>query len=322
MNAIVAFCFLVILGLLLCSIGGGLRFYEKQRRKRLVSMLRTVTENGEEHHVNLLIDEHEKKNAVEDLFSSLNVTERLATILSESGLDWTLTRFMVMSGVTFSMGAIASMWIPMTSAPALRALLVGSCTAALPFFFVSNKRTKRINALETQLPDALDFLARSMRAGHAFSISLEMVGEEIHEPLGQEFRALFNEQNLGASLERSFVSFSKRVPIPDVRFFCSAVTLQRQTGGNLSEILNRLSLIIRDRFRLKGQVKAVSAHGKLTATILTLLPIATLGGLMLTSPEYLQPMFENPLGKKIIAGGVIAQILGNFFIRKIIKIKV
>jgi tight adherence protein B len=100
------------------------------------------------------------------------------------------------------------------------------------------------------------------------------------------------------------------------------VLLQRQTGGNLSEILNRLSHIIRERFRLKGQVKAVSAHGRLTATILTLLPIATLGGLMFTSPEYLQPMFENPLGKKIVVAGVIAQVLGNFFIRKIIKIKV
>jgi tight adherence protein B len=196
------------------------------------------------------------------------------------------------------------------------------CTAFLPLFFVSQKRSKRISDLETQLPDALDFLARSMRAGHAFTISLEMVGEEMHEPLGQEFRSLFNEQNLGASLERSFGSFAKRVPIPDVRFFSSAVLLQRQTGGNLSEILNRLSHIIRERFRLKGQVKAVSAHGRLTATILTLLPLGTLAGLLITSPGYLDPMMTNPLGKKIVAAGVVAQVVGNFFIRKIIKIKV
>jgi tight adherence protein B len=322
MNAIVAFCFLVILALLLFSIGFGLRFYEKQRRKRLVSMLRTVTENGEEHHVNLLIDEDEKKDGAEDIFGSLNLTDKLTAMLSESGLDWTLTRLLVTSAATFSIGAIGSVWIPLAQAPALRALAAGLCAAFLPFFFVSKKRQKRIALLEAQLPDALDFLARSMRAGHAFTISLEMVGEEIHEPLGQEFRALFNEQNLGASLERSFANFSRKVPITDVRFFCSAVILQRQTGGNLSEILNRLSHIIRERFRLKGQVKAVSAHGRLTATILTLLPIATLGGLMMTSPDYLTPMFENPLGKKIVAAGVIAQIMGNFFIRKIIKIKV
>jgi tight adherence protein B len=217
---------------------------------------------------------------------------------------------------------VASFKITVSLPPGLVPLGLGLLGAWLPVFYLSRKRAKRIDALEAQLPDALDFLARSMRAGHAFTISLEMLGHEIQEPLGQEFRSLFNEQNLGASLERAFGNFAKRVPIPDVRFFCSAVLLQRQTGGNLSEILNRLSHIIRERFRLKGQVKAVSAHGRLTATILTLLPLGTLAGLMLTSPTYLQPMFENPLGKKIIGAGVVAQVMGNFFIRKIVKIKV
>jgi tight adherence protein B len=321
MNTIVAFCFIVILALLLASIGIGLRFYEKQRRKRLVSMLRTVTENGEEHHVNLLIDETDKKDD-EGLTGSLNIAEHIKNVLNESGLDWTISRLAVTSSATFAIGAILSLWVPLPSAPALRALGIGLCTGAVPYFYVTKKRNGRLAALETQLPDALDFLARSMRAGHAFTISLEMVGEEIHEPLGQEFRALFNEQNLGASLDRSFANFTRKVPIPDVRFFCSAVTLQRQTGGNLSEILNRLSHIIRERFRLKGQVKAVSAHGKLTSIILTLLPLATLGGLMITSPEYLTPMFNDPLGQKILAGGAVAQVIGNLVIRKIIKIKV
>jgi tight adherence protein B len=161
-----------------------------------------------------------------------------------------------------------------------------------------------------------------MRAGHAFSNSLEMVGQEIHDPLGQEFRALFNELNLGAPLSRALMNFSKRLPLPDVRFFASAVLLQRQTGGNLAEILNRLSQIIRERFRLKGQVKAVSAHGRLTATILTLLPLGTLAGLVLTSPGYLDPLLNDPTGRRIIAVGILAQIVGNFFIRKIIRIKV
>jgi tight adherence protein B len=322
MNAIVAFCFLLILALLLFSISFGLRFYEKQRRKRLVSMLRTVTENGEESHVNLLIDSGDQKSGLDDALGSVNVTEKIAKLLYESGLDWTLSRLLITMSVMFTLAALGSMWVPAAVPPALRALLFGSVGGFLPLWYVSKKRAKRINALETLLPDALDFLARSMRAGHAFTISLEMVGEEIHEPLGQELRALFNEQNLGASLERSFLSFSKRVPIPDVRFFCSAVLLQRQTGGNLSEILNRLSHIIRERFRLKGQVKAVSAHGRLTATILTVLPLATLGGLLLTSPGYLDPLIKTSTGRKIVAVGIVAQILGNFFIRKIIRIKV
>ena len=198
-------------------------------------------------------------------------------VLSESGLDWTMTRLSITMGVAFVIGATLGRSIrfesPLFPRPSvLRPPGAGACTLAVPLVYGSNTRKARIAELEAQLPDALDFLARSMRAGHAFTISLEMVGEEIHDPLGQELRALSTSRTLGASLERSLASFAKRVPIPDVRFFSSAVLLQRQTGGNLGEMLNRLSHIIRERFRLKGQVKAVSAHGRLTATILTLLP--------------------------------------------------
>jgi tight adherence protein B len=179
-----------------------------------------------------------------------------------------------------------------------------------------------MDRLEEQLPEALDFLARSMRAGHAFSITLEMVGEEIADPLGQEFRTLFNEQNLGAPLDIAMRNFATRVPLLDIRFFTSSVLLQKQTGGNLSEILSRLAYVIRERFRLKGQVKAASAHGRLTATILTLLPVGTMLGLLVVAPGYLQGMAEDSDGKFMIGGAILAQILGNFFIKKIINIKV
>ena len=161
-----------------------------------------------------------------------------------------------------------------------------------------------------------------MRAGHAFTISLEMLGEELADPLGQEFRALFNEQNLGAPLDVALRNFAERVPLLDARFFISSVLLQKQTGGNLSEILSRLAYVIRERFRLKGQVKAASAHGRLTATILTILPIATMVGMMLVAPSYLKSMAEDSDGKWLIGGAIVAQILGNFFIKRIINIKV
>lgn len=321
MTMIFIFCFLVILSLLLLSIGVGLRFNESRRRGRLVSMLRTVTEDGEERHVNLLIDPEKDKNA-KSAPGSKQINEALSRLLSEAGIDWTVQRFMLTSGAAFVLGAGATLLLPSSDMNLARGIGAGAICATLPLFWVKHKRGKRLDELETQLPDALDFLSRSMRAGHAFSISLEMVGEEVADPLGQEFRALFNELNLGASLDRALEGFGTRVPLPDVRFFSSAVLLQRQTGGNLSEILNRLSHIIRERFRLKGQVKAVSAHGRMTATILTLLPLGTLGGLMLTSPGYLDPMIHDETGKKIIAGGILAQIVGNFFIRKIIRIKV
>jgi tight adherence protein B len=192
----------------------------------------------------------------------------------------------------------------------------------LPYLFVRRKRKKRLAALEEQFPDALDFLARSMRAGHAFSISMDMLGQELEDPLGQEFRGLFNEQNLGAPLDIALHNFAVRVPLLDARFFTTSVLLQKQTGGNLSEILTRLAYIIRERFRLKGQVRAASSHGRLTATILTVLPIATTVCMLLVAHGYLEGMAADPDGKKLIGGAIVAQVLGRFFITRIIDIKV
>jgi tight adherence protein B len=323
MSFIVIFCFLIIFAALLFSISFGLRFHESRRRGKLISMLRTVTDSeGETQHVNLLIDPEDSRNKPKaDGFERVN--EHFTKLIGESGLEWNVAKFYTLTGIVFAVGVTAAALIDSQSLPlTARATVGGVLGALLPIMYVKRKRASRIAALEAQLPDALDFLARSMRAGHAFTISLEMVGQEMQDPLGHEFRSLFNEQNLGASLDRSLANFALRVPLPDIRFFSSAVLLQRQTGGNLSEILNRLSHIIRERFRLKGQVKAASAHGRLTATILTLLPLATLGGLIITSPRYLDPLLNDDTGRKIIAGAILAQILGNFFIRKIIRIKV
>ena len=185
----------------------------------------------------------------------------------------------------------------------------------LPYLFVRRKARKRMAEMEEQLPEALDFLARSMRAGHAFTISLEMLGEELPDPLGQEFRTLFNEQNLGAPIDIALHNFALRVPLLDARFFCSAVLLQRQTGGNLSEILARLSYLIRERFRLRGQVKAASSHGRMTAAVLSALPIVTVLGLMLVAPGYLHGMAADPDGRMMIGGAVVGQLLGHYCIK-------
>ena len=179
-----------------------------------------------------------------------------------------------------------------------------------------------LREFEEQFPEALDFLARSMRAGHAFSVSLEMLGEESPEPLGREFRTLFNEQNLGANIETALAGLARRIPLLDVRFFVSSVMLQRQTGGNLSEILMRLAFIIRERFRLRGQVRAASAHGRITAAILTVMPIVLAMALTIVAPSYLSTMAHDPDGKYLILAAFTAQFLGYYFIRRIINIKV
>ena len=246
MIAFIAITFLVILGALMLSISSGLRFFESKRRKQLVSVLRTVTET-EEPHVDLLMNPDDKKRSDEQMPLAKAIHSRLNLILTESGMDWTMPRLLVFTGAGFAVGLILGGLIPFQAPMALKSGLAACGLAWLPLFYVKRVRGKRLDAMEAQLPDALDFLARSMRAGHAFTISLEMVGEEIADPLGQEFRALFNEQNLGASLDRSLGNFGKRVPLADVRFFSSAVLLQRQTGGNLGEVLGRLSHIIRER---------------------------------------------------------------------------
>ncbi len=194
--------------------------------------------------------------------------------------------------------------------------------AVLPYLYVLRKRSKRLSMFEEQFPEALDFVARAMRAGHAFSVSLEMLADESPEPLAREFRQVFNEQNLGAPIEIALQNLAMRMPILDVSFFVSAVMLQKETGGNLSEILTKLSYVIRERFKLKGQVRSASAHGRITGLILTIMPIVLMFALLAVAPGYLQGMVKDPDGRWLIIGAIGGQLLGYYFIRRIINIKV
>ncbi len=243
-------------------------------------------------------------------------------MIQQAALSWSTTRLFRTMAIMAMPGLLLGILFPVLLNAALSCLVFAGAGAALPYYYVRRLRNKRMAKLEAQLPDAMDFLSRSMRAGHAFVISVGMVGEDLPDPLGQEFRTLFNEQNLGASLNAAFANLTRRVPLLDMRFFASAVLLQRQTGGNLSEILGGLSEVIRERFRLRGHVKAVSAHGRMTAGILTALPLLTAGALLMVAPGYLQGMFSDPDGKKLVMGAVLAQVIGNFIIRKIVRIKV
>jgi len=312
--------FIVVFALILLAVSVGLKFFDARRKKQVVDMLHTASGEQVVTITNLLKEiEPENTGSFSQLVSSLHFAKHAQQQIQQAGLTWTASKLLTMMGVLAVVGFLLGLLI---GGAVVTAFLLASSMASLPYVYVSRKRKKRLDELEEQLPEALDFLARSMRAGHAFTISLEMVGEEVRDPLGQEFRALFNEQNLGAPLETALGNFSYRAPLMDVRFFTSSVLLQKQTGGNLAEILSRLAYVIRERFRLKRQVKASSAHGRLTATILTVLPVATMLGLLVVAPGYLQGMAEDPDGKKLIAGAVIAQILGNICIRKIINIKV
>jgi tight adherence protein B len=315
--------FAVIFVLVLMAVSVGLKFFDARRKKQVSDMLQTAAGETVAPVTNLLKDiDPDQPTGIKALLSKLQFSRHAQEQIQQAGLNWSPTRLLMAMGLAMIPGLGIGAWTKILLNGVTSAVVFAIITGMIPYLIVRHKRSVRLNKLEEQFPDALDFLARSMRAGHAFSISLEMIGEEMADPLGQEFRALFNEQNLGAPLDIALRNFTQRVPLLDVRFFSSSVMLQKQTGGNLSEILSRLAYVIRERFRLKGQVKAASAHGRLTATILALLPVATMIGLLAVAPGYLQSMAADDDGKWMIGGAIFAQILGNFFIKKIINIKV
>jgi tight adherence protein B len=316
-------CFVVVFALMLLTVSVGLKYFDARRKSQVVDMLHTASGENVVSVSNLLKEiESGKPSGLNRLFSGMQFSKHAEEMIQQAGLSWSSSRLLTSMGLMMVPGLGLGLFVPFLFNGPTTAIALGLVFGSIPYLVVRAKRKKRLNTLEEQFPESLDFLARSMRAGHAFSISLEMLGEEMDDPLGQEFRALFNEQNLGAPIDIALRNFALRVPLLDVRFFTSSVLLQKQTGGNLSEILSRLAYIIRERFRLKGQVRACSAHGRITASILTLMPIATMLGLLLVAPGYLQGMANDSDGKYMIGGAIVAQLLGNFFIKKIINIKV
>jgi len=193
--------------------------------------------------------------------------------------------------------------------------------AVIPFLVIAIKRQRRFSQFEEQFPDAIDLLARAVRAGHAFTTGLELIGKEMPEPLAMEFRTTYEQQNLGLPLREAFQNLLLRVPLSDVHVFVTALLIQRESGGNLAEILENLASIIRDRFKLMKQVKVYTAQGRMTLYILTM--VAPLLALMLylLKPELISLLGTDPLGQKMIIVAVCLQIVGFFVIRKIIQPK-
>ena len=202
---------------------------------------------------------------------------------------------------------------------AVAAALLGS---VIPFFVASLLRQRRFDRFEEQFPEAMDLLGRAVRAGHAFTTGFELIGKELPDPLGQEFRTAFQQQSLGLPLKDSLGNLAVRVPLPDVRIFVSSLQIQRESGGNLGEILDTLSHIVRERFKLRRQVRIYTAEGRLSMYMLTAIPIVAFLGLMILQPEYLAPMLTDRRGHIGLAVAVILQVIGYIVISRIIKIKI
>jgi len=193
---------------------------------------------------------------------------------------------------------------------------------SLPLLWLLFRRKRRFKSFAKQLPDALELIARALRAGHSLAAGFSLVSEEMAAPIAKEFGRVFEEQNLGISMEDALDNLTDRIPNLDLRFFSTAVILQRQTGGDLSEILDKIGYIVRERFKIWGQVQALTGEGRLSGIVLLALPPALFLAVYRLNPEYVMPLFTDPMGRKMLAGGLIMQLLGALVIRKIVNIKV
>ncbi len=245
---------------------------------------------------------------------------KIAQLLEQAGMNWQPARFVHLTIVCFGVGfAICWVLLPL---PHLFAPLLGAVVGVGPYVMVWFKRKSRLHKFEEVFPDTLEFVSRSMRAGHAFSVSLEMIHREFQEPIAGEFRRTFEEHNLGLPIEIALEKLGQRVPSLDVHFFVSAVMLQKRTGGNLAEILDKLAYVMRERFKLRGRIRAVSAHGRMTATALSCIPIAVAVLMFYTNPDYVKFFFTDEIGNYMLGGAVFLQIVGYLIMRKIVNIEV
>ena len=244
---------------------------------------------------------------------------RFKEYVAQAGLQTRPGKFVLTSGVLALLGyLVAAYAYDRFPVPILAGVIAG----AAPFAYVALKRRKRLQKFEELFPEALDLLNRAIRAGHAFTTGLGMIATEAPEPVAGEFRTTFEEQNFGLPSRDALQNLTERIPLIDVRFFVTALLIQKETGGNLSEILDNLAHVIRDRFRIYRDVKAKSAHGRLTAGTLIAMPPLLALAFEIINPSYLPILYNDRLGPFLLGGAVIWQVIGSFLLWKIVDIEV
>jgi tight adherence protein B len=242
----------------------------------------------------------------------------LEELLNQSGTGMRLGTFVLVSAVC---GAIVAFVVLNITGMPLIALPAGIFAATLPTAFMRIKRNRRIRRFEEQFPEALALISRALKAGHTFTTGLQMVSEEMSQPIGPEFKLLFDEQNYGRPIPDALREFAGRVPLLDARFFVTAVLIQREAGGNLAEILDNIASVIRDRFRVKRQIQVVSAHARMTGWVLIGVPPTLAAVLFAINPDHWQTLTGSPLGIQLIIAAIVLQITGSVIIRKMVQIE-
>jgi tight adherence protein B len=244
---------------------------------------------------------------------------RLQLLLQQSGKSWRVADFLSYTALVFMFSILVAELLAM---PLLTETMLVLPASSLPLLSVLRQRHQRLRRLELQLPEAADLISRSLRAGHALMATLQMLADEMPDPIAAEFRIVSDEINFGLPMSEALQRLGSRVPLPDLQYLIIAILIQRETGGNLSELMNKVSELIRQRLKLLGQVRVMSAEGRLSAWILCLLPVSVSGLFFLTSPDYLMNFLNDPAGSILLALSSVLMLLGILWMRAIVQIRV
>src|SRR5580700_8725930 len=294
-------------------------------RERLATVQETASRAPSEELALLRDEMLSKIPALDNLLRRSSRISNLQPFLEQADLKIRAGNILVLC--LFSAVAMAIIgYILAGSLPPNQALLFAAVGLVVggfvPYSYASYRRNKRFQKFEELFPEAIDTLARAVRAGHAFTTALELIANELSEPIASEFRKLFEEQKFGMPVRDALMNLTERMPLVDVKFFVTAVMLQRETGGNLAEILDNLSYVIRERFKILRQVRVHTAQGRLTMALLMAMPPAVVAILSVFSPQFVRPLFYDPIGHTLLVVSLVLQTIGYFVIRRIIKIQV
>jgi len=323
MGTLVALIFLgvfAVVALLLYASGSGASEKAKQVQATLDSALATESQEMRDQIVNLRKnDQFSAVPWINDRLSKLELGSQLQTLIHQANLQWSAGSLLSMCGLCFAAPAFAVHW---KTGSFLFSVLAGLLVAFLPFAVVLFKRSKRFNAFEKELPAACDLMVSALRAGQSLIAAMGMVSRECGDPLGGEFRTCFEEQNFGLELKVAIDNLVHRVPLQDLRIVCTAILIQKESGGNLAEVLDKTAHVIRERFRLRREVQTRTAQGRMTGWVLTGLPVVLGFALYLVNPEMMSLLWKREIGIKLLyaASGMI--VVGGLIIRKIVNMDV
>jgi tight adherence protein B len=312
------FCLFLVLGAYLLATHGT----EKRRARLQQRLAEALMHSGDSVDAEVRLARDELMSEIPLLNRALlgvPLATRLRRLIEQADLNITVTRLLMFSLMA---GILAALAVSMLTPSWLLALLAGIAAASLPLLHVIWKRSRRLRDFLALLPDALDLMARALQAGHAFAESLHMVATEMPEPIATEFRKTYEEQNLGLSLKLALENLSERIPLLDLRLCITAIMIQRETGGNLAEVLEKVAYTIRERFRILEDLKTLTTSSRMSAWILCGLPLFIALGVTIMNPDYMSVLWYDPRGHKLVAVAIALQTTGMLVIRKILRIKI